>query len=118
SHFWVVRRIAPKTSVPVLRDGDRVVQGSGEIIGYADERWPERKLTPADPEERKRTLELEQWLDSEFGTTLRRVMYFYTLSNRDAVTRLFTQRGPAWGKAFYRAAFPFVRFGIRRMYRI
>lgn len=118
SHLFVVRRIAPKTSVPVLRDGERVIQGSGEIIDYADEKWPARLLTPKGARERAEALELERWLDAEFGTTIRRFVYFHVLENREVVTRLFTQRGPAWGRAFYGAMFPVVRFGIRRMYAI
>lgn len=118
SHFWVVRRMAPKTSVPVLRDGERIVQGSREIIDYADERWSGRPLTPQGVEDAERARELERWLDTDLGTTIRRVMYFHVLADRAAVTTLFTQRGPAWGRAFYAAAFPFVRLGIRRMYAI
>jgi glutathione S-transferase len=118
SHFWTVRRMAPQTTVPVLRDGERVIQGSSEIIDYVDGRWKTRQLTPENPEHRAAAVELEHWLDAEFGTTLRRVMYFHVLANRRLVTGLFTQRGPSWGPAFYAVMFPMVRLGIRRMYAI
>jgi glutathione S-transferase len=118
SHFLVVRRMAPDTTVPVLRDGATVIQGSSQIIDYVDAKWPKRPLTPERPENRTSAVELERWLDVEFGTTLRRVMYFHVLSDRKLVTGLFTQRGPWWGPAFYRAMFPVVRLGIRRMYAI
>jgi glutathione S-transferase len=118
SHFVTIRKMAPKSTVPVLRDGEVVIQGSSQIIDYLDAKWPNAPLTPASPESRTSAVELEQWLDSEFGTTLRRVMYFHVLSNRKLVTGLFTQRGPWWGPAFYGAMFPMVRLGIRRMYAI
>jgi glutathione S-transferase len=102
----------------VLRDDARVIQGSSQIIDYADATWPTRRLTPEQPDQRTQAVELERWLDVEFGTTLRRVLYFHVLANRKLVTGLFTQRGPWWGPLFYDAVFPFVRLGIRRMYAI
>lgn len=118
SHFLVVRRMAPKTTVPVLRDDATVVQGSSEIIDYVDAKYPRAPLTPEAPKDRASAVDLERWLDVEFGTTLRRVMYFHVLADRELVTGLFTQRGPRWGRAFYTAMFPLVRHGIRRMYAI
>lgn len=118
SHFFVVRRMAPDTTVPVLRDGETVIQGSSQIIDYVDAKWPKTPLTPTMPDSRTSAIDLERWLDVEFGTTLRRVVYFHVLANRQLVTGLFTQRGPWWGPAFYGALFPVVRLGIRRMYAI
>ena len=69
SHIPIVKRIAPSTFVPVLQDAGRIIQGSSAIIDYVDEHSPEPPLTPADPSERQRTLELEHWLDCEFGGT-------------------------------------------------
>jgi glutathione S-transferase len=118
SHFLVVRRMAPETTVPVLRDGETVIQGSSRIIDYVDAKWPKDALTPVAADSRTSAVELERWLDSEFGTTLRRVLYYHVLSNRRLVTGLFTQRGPWWGPSFYGAMFPVVRLAIRRMYAI
>ena len=61
--------------MPVLQDAGRVVQGSSPIIDYVDEHSPEPPLTPADPSERQRSLELERWLDCELGERVRRVFY-------------------------------------------
>jgi len=118
SHFVVVRRMAPETTVPVFRDGATVIQGSSQIIDYVGAKWPKTPLTPEAIGNRTNALELEQWLDVEFGKMLRRVLYFHVLANRRLVTGLFTQRGPWWGRAFYGALFPFVRIGIRQMYAI
>ena len=65
SHIPIVRRIAPSTFVPVLDDAGRIVQGSSAIIDYVEEHSPEPPLTPADPSEQQRSLELERWLDCE-----------------------------------------------------
>jgi glutathione S-transferase len=117
-HFPVIKRIAPGTSVPVLVDGDRIVQGSSAIIDYADERWPDRPLTPSGDEERARAIELEAWLDRELGETLRRVFYFHALPHKRAVVALFSQGGPFWAPLFYGLAFGTVAGVIRRMYAI
>jgi|KBSSwiStaDraftv2_1062776.scaffolds.fasta_scaffold76394_2 glutathione S-transferase len=118
SHSPIVRRIAPCTFVPVLRDARHVIQGSSAIIGYADARTPERQLTPADPAERQHALELERWLDCEFGEPVRRVFYSYALNHRDLVASLFNQGGPWWGRLFCRVGYPLIANRIRQMYAI
>ena len=118
SHSQIVRRIAPGTFVPVLRDARRVIQGSSAIIGYADARAPQRQLTPADPAERQHALELERWLDCEFGESVRRIFYFYALNHRSLVASLFNQGGPWWGRLFCRVGYPVIANRIRQMYAI
>ena len=118
THFAIVRRIAPRTTVPVLVDGDRVIQGSSAIIDWADAQAPEHQLTPSDAAERERALELERWLDAELGEPLRRVFYHYALEDRDLVISFFIQGAPWWGETFCRLAFPLIRQRIRGMYRI
>jgi glutathione S-transferase len=117
-HAAIVKRIAPRTTVPVLVDGERVIQGSSAIIDWADAHTAERPLTPEDASERERALELERWLDAELGAPLRRVFYHYALGDKDLVISLFTQGTPWWGKAFCRLAFPMIRRRIRGMYAI
>src|SRR3954447_2214863 len=82
-HVPIIKRIAPSTFVPVLQDAGCIIQGSSAIIDYVEEHSPEPPLTPADPSERQRTLELERWLDCEFGERVRRVFYFHALNHRD-----------------------------------
>ena len=71
SHIPIIRRIAPRTMVPVLVDGELVIQGSSAIIDHVDTLIPERPLTPSDASERERARELEPWLDRELGEPLR-----------------------------------------------
>lgn len=118
SHLAVTKRIAPGSSVPILLDGEKIVQGSSAIIDYADERWRDRPLTPTAPADRERSSELERWLDRELGEPLRRVFYFHALDNPRLVIALFTQGGPWWGRLFYTASFGVVARVIRKMYDI
>ena len=118
SHVPIIKRIAPSTFVPVLQDAGRIIQGSSAIIDYVDEHSPEPPLTPADPSERQRTLELERWLDCEFGERVRRVFYFHALNHRDLAILLFNQGGPWWGRLFCRVGFRMIANRIRQMYAI
>jgi glutathione S-transferase len=118
SHVPIIKRIAPCSTVPVLVDGRRVVQGSSAIIDHVDALSPELPLTPLDASERERTRELEPWLDRELGEPVRRILYHYALDHRDLVISLFTQGTPWWGAAICRVAFPLIRDRIREMYGI
>jgi len=120
-HIFTIRRLGQsKTSVPVLLDAGKVVQGSSAIIDYVDERWLDsgRRLTPAEPELRQQAIELEQWMDGEIGEASRRFFYHQALPVREFVAELFTGRGPWWGRAFYGMAYPKVAQAIRRLYVI
>ena len=117
-HVATTRRLGSTSSVPLLMHDGRVIQGSKEIIDYADERWPERSLTPDDGAERDRALELEKWLDAELGQTLRRFFYFHALERRELTVYMFTHGGPWWGRLFYGIGYPQVAAAIRKMYAI
>ena len=115
-HMRKVRRMAPGSTVPVLRDGETVVQGSREILDYLDDRYPERPLTPTSEQARKEARELENRFDSVIGEATRRIFYFHALPQRRLTVRLFTQGGPRWGPAFYAVAYPFIAQAIGQMY--
>src|SRR5688572_13016719 len=88
-HMATTRRLSSKTSVPVLLHERRTIQGSKQIIDYADEHWPADPLTPANASERVRALELEAWLDADLGETLRRFFYFHALERRELAIYMF-----------------------------
>ena len=117
-HLFVTRRLAKDTSVPILVDGERTIQGSSAIIDHCDARIVEHSLTPEAPAERGEARELEEWLDRELGETLRRAFYVDALRHPKVVVPLFTQGGPWWGRPFYGVAFGFVARAIRDMYAI
>lgn len=56
---------------PVLEIDGRAIGDSSEIIAALEERHPERPLYPADPEQRRRALELEDFFDEELGPHIR-----------------------------------------------
>jgi len=58
-----LRRLNPRTEVPVLCDGDVTVVNSSDILQYLDWRYPERALYPAAVEERVAARALERLAD-------------------------------------------------------
>jgi glutathione S-transferase len=56
---------------PVLElDGERILDSTA-IIGALEARWPEPPLYPDDPADRRRALDLEDYLDEELGPAVR-----------------------------------------------
>jgi glutathione S-transferase len=82
-------------TLPVLDlEGERLVD-STRIIEALERRHPEPPLYPADPEERRRALEVEDFFDEEVGHEGRRV-FFYDLRDDPGYLSAFvtTGRGP------------------------
>jgi glutathione S-transferase len=119
-HRLAVRRARSRhTSVPVLVVGGRTLGDSSEILAYADTQAPaDRKLFPGGEGARAEVLALEDMLDEELGPHIRRVMYFYLLPARALIFGLMDQRTPLWERATLRAAFPLLRYGMRRFMSI
>jgi glutathione S-transferase len=117
-HILTTRRFGGATSVPLLCEDGRVVQGSAAIIDFAARRPAESGLTPPTAADAERARELEPWLDRELGETLRRFFYFHALAERKLVVELFSQGGPRWARAFYRVGYGPIADRIRKMYAI
>ena len=52
-HIGPMKRLAGDSSVPIITDGEKTIQGSSNILTYLDETYPERPLTPSDQGDRK-----------------------------------------------------------------
>jgi glutathione S-transferase len=96
-HFRRLAKLAPKTCVPVLRDGGTIVQDSSAIIDYLDTRYPNAALTPCDPNAAREALEWEEYFDEQIGVTLRLWFYYHTLPERHFALS-FLLEGAAWHK--------------------
>jgi glutathione S-transferase len=69
------RRLHAGRTVPILEMNGRTIGDSTKIIEEIERRWPEPPLYPADPEERTRALDLEEYFDEQCGHDLRRVLF-------------------------------------------
>jgi len=103
SHALKVKRIAPASSVPVLKHAVSksqvsVIQGSGEIISYLDKNFNEFSLTPENPEDRLAALQWENYLDREIGVHVRLVCYHYYLQHKQLIVPLLTYGTPWYNR--------------------
>ncbi len=113
-HLPRVRRMAPRSSVPVLVHDGTVVQGSGEIIAYLDRHWPARPLTPLGERRRQAALAWEEFLDRDIGVPLRCLFFHEILPRRDLAMSLLLRGAPNPGRVVYSLGFPLIRALMRR----
>ncbi|MGD9734995.1 MAG: glutathione S-transferase N-terminal domain-containing protein [Solirubrobacterales bacterium] len=60
---------------PILQLGDDAIADSSAAIAALERRHPERPLYPAEPAERRRALELEEYFDEQLGPATRLVAF-------------------------------------------
>ncbi len=109
-HVRTTRKLAPRSSVPILRtDDDAVIQGSAEIINFLDQVFPERSLTPADPKDADAAVEWEKYLDEEIGVTLRLWFYYHTLPDRGRAVRFLCQDAHWLQRLLFKFSFAKIR---------
>ncbi len=117
-HLSKARKLAPDTCVPILVDGDRVIQGSDSIITYLDDNYTGQSLTPATDQLKNEALEWEQYVDREVGIHVRRCCYHILLEHPDIVIPFFTHQGPWYGKLYLLYAFPKLKKAMRKFMNI
>jgi glutathione S-transferase len=84
---WILTRGRHQT-VPVLVMDGEGIGDSTEIIRRLEERFPDPPLYPADPGERRRALDLEDYFDEELGPYVRRMAYHHMVSDPDLLSEL------------------------------
>jgi glutathione S-transferase len=104
---------------PVLEIDGRAIGDSTEIIAALEQRHPERPLYPADPTQRRRALELEDFFDEELGPHVR-LLAFHELGKdpkRFEAVIARTTPGPVArlgsGAVTYARTYTSLRFGVR-----
>jgi glutathione S-transferase len=113
-HLKPIRKLAPKSCLPVLLDGTVVVQDSSSIITYLDAKYPDLPLTPRDPEAAREALEWEETFDERIGVTLRLCFYYHTLPDRARALDFILTGAPWYGRPLFTLIFPQVREAMTR----
>jgi glutathione S-transferase len=113
-HLFTTKRLASRTTVPILIHERKVIQDSTDIISYLDRAFPENMLTPDDENLKKEALELEEYFDKEIGVHLRRYIYHHVLGDRKLVCLLLLQKAPWYASAVYSVFFPAFRKLMRK----
>jgi glutathione S-transferase len=106
-------------TLPLLQMDGRTIADSTAILAALEQRYPQPPLYPADPEQRRRALELEDFFDEELGPYAR-LLPFHELTNEPemfAEVAAAAVPGPL-GKAkglvgLYARTYAELRFGVR-----
>lgn len=117
-HMLTVRKYASDTSVPVLLNGTKVVQGSSEIIDYLERQYPTHPLTPTDSIERQACLEIEHTMNERLGENIRRILYYRLLAYPDFIRHCFVHSMPELKQFIFRVFYPILRHKIYQTYVI
>ena len=83
------RRLRAGRTVPILELHGRAVGDSTKIIEELERRWPDRPLYPADPHERSRALDLEDFFDEKCAPDARRVLFSDNLVEPETFLAMF-----------------------------
>ena len=111
------RRLRAGRTVPILELNGRAIGDSTRIIEEIERRWPEPPLYPADPEERSRALELEDYFDEQCGHDVRRVLFNDNLAEPDRfLAMLYGADHPRMG--LLKAVSPVFCEVVKRRFRI
>ncbi len=117
-HIKTTKSLAKYSSVPVLTDGDVVLQNSSKIITYLDETYPNKNLTPTDEIIRLEALEWEKYLDTELGVHIRVCCYHILLEHPKVVIPFFAHKGPWYGSMVMKLGFSKLKVKMRQMMNI
>lgn len=102
---------------PVLQIDGQAIGDSTAVIAALEERHPEPPLYPADPELRRRALELEDFFDEELGPYARHLAFYELINDPATFGEVAVQTVPAPMNRFpslvgaYGRAYASLRFG-------
>src|SRR5204863_3749459 len=88
-HRDTARGLSGGSTFPVLVLDGEAIGDSTRIIEALEERFPEPALYPADPAERQRALELEDFFDEELGAYTRLLCLHHTLPDGKLMLGVF-----------------------------
>jgi glutathione S-transferase len=117
-HRAIAQKLAGGATFPVLTMNGEAIGDSTAIIELLERRYPEPSLYPADPLERRRALELEDFFDEELGPYSRLLFLHHALPDAGLMLGAFVPdlRGPR--HALARAVFPLARRRVARDFKI
>jgi glutathione S-transferase len=113
-HMMRIKRMTGQTATPVLRIGDDCVFGSARIVSELERLCPERPLLPVNEDEKQRALELQDWLDVDFGPFIRRALFSTLIDEDDYICAMFSRQRSWPVRALYRASYPLAKGMIRK----
>jgi len=90
--LWLTR--GERMTFPILSLDGRNIGGSSAIIEALERRYPDPPLYPADPEQRRRALELEEFFDEEVGPYVRHLAFHEMRKDPDRLREIAEEAAP------------------------
>jgi glutathione S-transferase len=115
--LWLTR--GAQATFPVLTLDGRHIGDSTAIIAALEERYPDPPLYPADPEQQRRALELEDFFDEELGPPIRQLVWHELSNDPDRFALVMERTSPpslarfSGAAARYGQVFTALRFSAR-----
>ena len=113
-HAVQMKRLAGASSLPVLRDDDRIIQGSGAIVDHLDQYYPQRPLTPTTDVATVHEFEAE--VSRDIGVPLRRLCYYHLMPRPELVRYFFMHRSSPVAGWVFRFMYPLLSRRLRDTY--
>ena len=117
-HEKLARELWGGTTFPVLVTNGEAIGDSTRIIEALEERYPAPPLYPADPDDRRRALELEDFFDEELGPYTRMLLIHHILPEGALFLDVFVPDGKPIRRAVAIAQFPLLRPRIVKRFGI
>ena len=108
-HRSIAAKLTGGSTFPVLQLNGEVIGDSTRIIRALEHRYPEPPLYPADPDERRRALELEDYFDEELGPASRLLFLHHALPDTDLMLGAFAPDLTGVRRLMARVTFPRLR---------
>jgi len=91
--LWLTR--GEQKTFPILSLEGRHIGGSSAIVAALERRFPEPPLYPADPEQRRRALELEEFFDEEVGPHARHLAFHEMRGDPERLRAIAAETAPS-----------------------
>ena len=91
--LWLTR--GEQKTFPILSLEGRNIGDSSEIIAALERRFPNPPLYPADPEQRRRALELEEFFDEELGPHVRHLAFHEMRGDPERLRAIAEETAPS-----------------------
>jgi glutathione S-transferase len=116
--FALFKTRGDSMTLPLLDLDGRTYGDSTDIIAALEERWPDPPLYPADPGERQRALELEDFFDEEVGPYTRLYAWHEITRDPDVAARVLEGELPSFAAPAARFLAPVAAAGLQLRYGV
>ncbi|GAB2590146.1 glutathione S-transferase family protein [Nitrincola alkalisediminis] len=115
-HIKRISQLSRSTALPLLVQGEQIIQGSAAILDYLDRLQP--PLVQSSESEIQQIQHWESRLDTEVGTAVRVFAYHFLLDRPNILVPWLTTGSPAYKRWLFRLLFPKIAQVMRKKMRI